>query len=432
MNRNRQILRLAVPSIISNITVPLIGLVDLTISGHLGSVVYIGAIAVGTMIFNVIYWIIGFLRMGTSGMTSQAFGRRDMAEVMRLMIRSLTVGLSAALLFVIFQRQLCSLALIVMHPSADVAPLAARYFNIVIWGAPAMMCQFGLTGWFIGMQNTRAPMAISIAQNVVNIILSLFFVVVVGMNIDGVAAGTLLAQWFGLAMAAVIWRNKYSLRLRKYNWRDKLFTKQAMRSFFSVNRDIFFRTLFLVAVNLFFISAGARQGDIILSVNTLLMTMFTIFSYFMDGFAYAAEALSGRYYGADNRQAFSETCRELRRWGIAVVVMFTLLYAFGGETFLSLLTNQQDVVLAARPYFYWAVLIPVAGVAAFIYDGIFIGITATGGMLLSSAVSAMLFFILYFIFSSSMGNNALWMAFIIYLAMRGIMQSIILKHILKW
>jgi MATE family multidrug resistance protein len=432
MNRNQQILRLAIPSIISNISVPLIGLVDITISGHLGTVAYIGAIAVGTMIFNVIYWIFGFLRMGTSGMTSQALGRRDMAEVTRLMVRSLTVGLSAALLFVIFQRPLCALAILIMHPSANVAPLAARYFNIVIWGAPAMMCQFGLTGWFIGMQNTRAPMAISIAQNVVNIIFSLFFVIVMGMNIDGVASGTLVAQWFGLAMAVIIFRKNYFSRLQRYDWRRGLFTKESMQRFFSVNRDIFLRTLFLVAVNLFFISAGARQGDIVLSVNTLLMTLFTIFSYFMDGFAYAAEALSGRYYGAGNRQAFSETRHSLRIWGIAMVIIFTALYAFGGDGFLSLLTNQHDVVAAAKPYFYWAILIPVAGVAAFIYDGIFIGLTATGGMLISSAVAALIFFILFFMFRASMGNNALWMAFIIYLAIRGIIQAAILKRITKW
>ena len=418
---NSRIIRLALPSIVSNITVPLLGLVDLTIVGHMGDVVYIGAIAVGSMMFNVIYWIFGFLRMGTSGMTSQALGARNLAEVMRILVRSLAIGGAIALLFIVFQAPIRWVILSVMHPSVQVAPHAVTYFNICIYGAPATLGLYGLIGWFIGMQNTRIPMLVSILQNVVNIVASLWLVFFLHWKIEGVAVGTLIAQWAGFLVALGFWV-RYFARLKHYDWRSSLFDRKAMARFFTVNSDIFLRTLFLVGVNFFFISAGARQGDVILSVNTLLMTLFTLFSYVMDGFAYAGEALSGKYYGARNRDTFTGLVHALFRWGAAMAAAFTLVYAVGGNAFLSLLTNETYVVEAAEPYFYWAVSIPVAGVAAFIFDGIFIGITATRGMLISSVVAALSFFAIDLSLQSIMGNHALWLAFIVYLAMRGAVQ----------
>jgi len=429
---NRQILQLALPSIVSNITVPLLGLVDVTIVGHMGSVAFIGAIAVGSMIFNVIYWIFGFLRMGTSGLTSQALGRRDMAETMRLLVRSVVIGIAIALLFIVFQVPLRWFVLTIMHPSEQVMPYAVAYFNICIYGAPAMLGLYGLTGWFIGMQNTRIPMLVSVLQNVVNIAASLLFVLLLHWKIEGVAMGTLIAQWVGFLFAVGCWL-RYYIRLNRYEWRKNLLNREAMARFFSVNRDIFLRTLFLVGVNLFFISAGARQGDIILSVNTLLMTLFTLFSYVMDGFAYAGEALSGRFYGARNGRAFNLLYQALFRWGAGMAAAFTLTYWLGGDAFLSLLTSETQVVQLAHTYFYWALLIPFAGVAAFIFDGIFIGITATRGMLVSSVVAAMVFFVLYLLLRTVMGNHALWLAFVVYLGMRGVVQWHLFGRIrLQW
>ncbi len=420
----RQVFRLALPSIVSNITVPLLGLIDLTIVGHMGDVVYIGAIAIGSMIFNVMYWLFGFLRMGTSGMTSQALGRRDMPEVVRLLVRSLVIGMAIAMLFIVFQVPICWLAMRVMHPSAQIIPEASTYFAVCIWGAPAVLGLYGFTGWYIGMQNTRIPMYVSIFQNVVNILVSLLLVYGFGMRIAGVALGTLTAQWAGFAVALYCWWCYYG-RLNRYSWRSALFRRADMARFFVVNRDIFFRTLFLVGVNLFFISAGARRGDVILSVNTLLMTLFTLFSYVMDGFAYAGEALSGRYFGASNRAAFRRVYRSLFVWGAIVVVAFTSVYAVGGSNFLALLTNETTVIAAAESYFWWAVLIPLFGVSAFIYDGIFIGITATRGMLQSSVIAASAFFILYLLLQSVWGNHALWFAFTVYLGLRGLVQWIL-------
>ncbi|HEY9551732.1 MAG TPA: MATE family efflux transporter, partial [Prevotella sp.] len=370
--------------------------------------------------------------MGTSGLTSQALGRRDMAETMRLLVRSVVIGIAIALLFIVFQVPLRWFVLTIMHPSEQVMPYAVAYFNICIYGAPAMLGLYGLTGWFIGMQNTRIPMLVSVLQNVVNIAASLLFVLLLHWKIEGVAMGTLIAQWVGFLFAVGCWL-RYYIRLNRYEWRKNLLNREAMARFFSVNRDIFLRTLFLVGVNLFFISAGARQGDIILSVNTLLMTLFTLFSYVMDGFAYAGEALSGRFYGARNGRAFNLLYQALFRWGAGMAAAFTLTYWLGGDAFLSLLTSETQVVQLAHTYFYWALLIPFAGVAAFIFDGIFIGITATRGMLVSSVVAAMVFFVLYLLLRTVMGNHALWLAFVVYLGMRGVVQWHLFGRIrLQW
>lgn len=428
--RDRQILRIALPSIVSNITVPLLGLIDVAIVGHLGSPAYIGAIAVGGMLFNIIYWIFGFLRMGTSGMTSQAFGKRDLPEVTRLLLRAVGIGLAVACCLIILQVPIRRTAFMLIHPTEEVQELATLYFHICIWGAPAMLGLYGLSGWYIGMQNSRIPMYIAITQNIVNIIASLSLVYLYDMKVEGVALGTLIAQYAGLFMGVMLWHYQYG-RLRKYIVWQGVLQKEAMVRFFQVNRDIFLRTLCLVAVTLFFTSAGASQGEIILAVNTLLMQLFTLFSYVMDGFAYAGEALSGRYIGARNREAFMNTVRHLFAWGGIMAVLFTLVYALGGNTFLALLTDDPDVIAAADTYFYWALAIPVAGIAAFIWDGIFIGATATRAMLLSMAAAAISFFALYYMLRPLWGNHALWLAFLTYLFMRGVIQTGLSRKVIK-
>ena len=422
-HRDRQILQIALPSIVSNITVPLLGLIDVAIVGHLGSPAYIGAIAVGGMLFNIIYWIFGFLRMGTSGMTSQAFGKRDLTEVVCLLMRSVGIGLAVAFCLIALQIPIRQGAFLLIHPTDEVRILATLYFHICIWGAPAMLGLYGLTGWFIGMQNSRIPMYIAITQNIVNIIASLSLVYLCGMKVEGVALGTLIAQYAGLFMGLALWWKHYGKLKRFLKGGKNIWQKEAMYRFFQVNRDIFLRTLCLVAVTLFFTSAGASQGEIILAVHTLLMQLFTLFSYVMDGFAYAGEALSGRYIGARNREAFTDTVRHLFGWGVVMAVLFTLVYALGGNAFLGLLTDDKEVIAAADTYFYWALAVPAVGIAAFIWDGIFIGATATRGMLLSMATAAASFFVLYYGLHPVLANHALWLAFLTYLLMRGVMQT---------
>ena len=426
--RNKDILRIALPAIVSNITVPLLGLVDVAIVGHLGAAAYIGAIAVGGMTFNVMYWIFGFLRMGTSGMTSQALGRRDLGESARVLVRSLGIAFAIALALVVLQVPLLRLAMWVMHPTAEVARLASTYYNILIWGAPAMLGLFGLTGWCIGMQNSRIPMAVAITQNVVNIAASLMLVYGFGLKVEGVAAGTLIAQYSGFLMSLLLCAKAYGRLRRHFSWQG-VWRRSAMAHFFGVNRDIFFRTLCMVSVMLFFTSAGSWQGDVVLAVNTLLMQLYLLFSYVMDGFAYAGEAMSGKYYGARNGAAFADTVRKLFLWGLGMALGFTAAYASGGDAFLRLLTDEPSVVAAAGEYWYWALAIPLAGMAAFVWDGVFIGITATRGMLLSMFAAAVTFFVLYYTLRGPMGNHGLWLAFIAYMAVRGLAQGLIFRRL---
>jgi MATE family multidrug resistance protein len=440
--RNRQILNIALPAIAANITVPLLGLVDVAIVGHMGSAAYIGAVAVGSMIFNLVYWLFGFLRMGTSGLTAQAFGRRDFSEVIRLMVRSMGVALSIGLAMIVLQVPLRWLMFWLIAPTADVMPLAKNYYRIVIWGAPASLSLFALTGWFIGMQNTRIPMFIAIMQNVVNIVVSLALVYGLGMKIEGVALGTVIAQYTALMTSLWLFGRYYGRLFNRHSstshlppsttshlsLHDALSKVSAVlgdcRGFFTVNRDIFLRTLCLVSVNLFFTSAGARYGAVILSVNTVFMQFYLFYSYFMDGFAYAGEALCGRYYGAADRQAFSQTLRRLFLWTLGVTAVFTILYIGWGMDIVRLLTDEASVIATASQFVIWAWLIPAAGALAFLWDGIFIGITATRAMLLTSVVATLLFFVIYVVAVPTLANHALWLAQVVYLMARGVAQTI--------
>lgn len=427
---NRAILRLAIPSVVSNITVPLIGLVDIAITGHLGGAVLISAIAVGAMTFNIIYWLFGFLRMGTSGLVAQAVGRSDHTEPVLIAWRVLSVGIALGLLFILLQVPLFRLSSLAFSTPQAVLPAVSQYFSICIYGAPAMLSLYGLTGWFIGMQDTRTPMVVAILQNIVNMAVGITLAVFLGWGIKGIATGTLVAQWTGfiLSFALMILKMRHLGLHREFNPR-LIFNGEEIKKFFSVNADIFLRTVCIVAVNLYFTSAGSRQGPLILSVNTVLMTFYTIFSYFMDGFAYAGEALCGKLYGRRDWDALRSMIRRLLGWGVAVALAFTLLYFFGGNLLVELLTDDGSVVDCARQYRLWSTLVPLTGMAAFVLDGVFVGITASKGMLASAAASAVLFFAIAIALMPSMGNHGVWLAFIIYLSTRGLVEWMWLKRL---
>ena len=425
---DREILHIALPSIVSNITVPLLGLVDVAITGHLGSAAYIGAIALGGMLFNVVYWIFGFLRMGTSGLTAQALGAGKREETIKWLLRSQTIGLGIAVALLLLQVPIRELALLVMQPTEEVRAFTVTYFNICIWGAPATLGLFGLNGWFIGMQNSRVPMAIAITQNVVNILASLCFVFGLGMKVEGVALGTLIAQWCGFLMGVFLCLRYVDMSLCRVfkGWKvsgKSLFDRQSMLRFFEVNRDIFFRTICIVSVMLFFTSAGSWQGEVILAVNTLLMQLYLLVSYVMDGFANAGEALSGKYYGADDRSSLQLTIRRLFVWAMLMATGFTVVYVLGGKPFLGLLTDEPSVVEASADYVWWAYLIPFVSMGAFMWDGIFIGLTASRQMLQSMFAAAVTFFVLYYLLHPSFGNHGLWAAFLAFLLVRGGVQT---------
>lgn len=421
----KEIFRIALPSIVANITVPLLSLVGVAIVGHLGETAYIGSIAVAGILFNMVYWLFGFLRMGTSGLTAQSFGKEDFHQCRAHLLRSLSIGIVAGLLLILLQKPILSTALYFIEASEEVEKYASLYFQICIWGAPATLGLYSLNGWFIGMQNSRLPMFISIFQNLVNIGMSLLMVFVFHWKIEGVAIGALSAQYTGFFLALFatervmpIWN---SLRVQDF-W-----DKGEFYHFLSINKDIFFRTLCIISVTVYFTSTGAMYGDTILAVNTLLMQLFTLYSYIMDGFAYAGEAIVGKHYGAQNFTAMRATIRKLFALSAVACGAFTLLYAMGGEGFLGLLTNDKAVITASADYFAWALLIPVMGMSAFILDGISVGITATRSMLLSLLWASALFFTLYLSTQTLWGNHALWLSFLSYLCVRGIILGILLK-----
>lgn len=431
---NSPIIKLALPSIVSNITVPLLGLVDLAIVGHIGDARSISAIAVGSMLFNLVYWVFGFLRMGTSGLTAQALGAGDKQEIAMLLSRTVVMGLAVAAFMLVFQSPLLMLAMLTVSPDADVVPLVHTYYNICIWGAPAVLVSNGVMGWFIGMQNTRTPMFVAIFQNITNICASLVLVFVFGMQLEGVALGTLIAQYVGLFAAVCFlrktWKKNSLQPLRECFRKNKQLAdtsphRSNWMTMLKVNRDIFLRTLCLVAVNLYFLSIGARSGSLVLAVNTLLMEFYIIFSFILDGFAFAGEALGGKYWGAGDKPAFCQTVKNLFAWGFLMTLFFTVAYILLGQSLVSLLTSDMAVRIASEEYMAWTWLIPVAGVAAFVWDGLFIGITATRGMLLSAIVSAAIFFTVDCFLHPLWGNHALWLSFLLFLVMRGIVQTIV-------
>lgn len=427
---NSEILKIAIPSIVSNITVPLLGLIDVMIVGHMGNAAYIGAIAIGSMIFNVICWVFGFLRMGTSGMASQAYGRGDDKGVANILVRALLIGLGIGMLFVVMQPIVRWAAMAAMAPQADVLPYACTYFDICIWDVPAMLGLYGLNGFFIGVQNTKVPMMVSIFQNVVNIVCSLSFVYLLGMKVEGVALGTLVAQYSGFALSLWLLKRQYGEYVKKCSL-EAVKAKDEMKRFFVVNGDIFVRTLFLVAVNFMFTATGAKQGAVVLAVNTLMYQFFTFFSYVMDGFAYAGEAVGGKYYGAGKEAMFRSTVRHLFGWGLLLCLLYTLFYIVCGGGIMQLLSDDASVIAASATYMPWVWLIPFAGMAAFIWDGLYIGITASRGMLISSLVAAVVFFLVYLCLFPSWGNHALWLALLLFLFVRGAVQTLMWRKIIR-
>ena len=437
---NKRILGLALPNIVTNITVPLLGMVDMAIVGHLSGD-HIGAIAIGTQIFNLIYWNFGFLRMGTSGFTAQAFGAERWDETVKILIRACAIALTIALLLIALQWPISLAVPYIFESSNHVLGLALTYFFVRIWAAPATLGLYAIKGWFIGMQDSKTPMWIAIFLNCVNIAASLLFVIVLHWDIAGVALGTVLANYSGLALGLFFLQKRlHGLKVTKRVRVSKDIVKDAlhwqeMRRFFKVNGDIFLRTLCLSGVFTFITAASSHISDKILAVDALLLQFFTLFSYIMDGFAYAGESLVGRHIGAKQKRHLKLAVRLLIMWGMALTVVFTGLYAAFGNQFLHIFTDKQEIISAAGDYMYWVLVIPVCGFAAFLFDGIFIGATATHTMRNAMFVATAAFFIIYYglkyyglhyvgHLTDHGWNNNLWTAFMVFLILRGLLQGI--------
>lgn len=437
MKLTNPILQLVLPSVVANITVPLLGVVDTAIVGHMGKAEYIASVAIGTTMLNMMYWLCGFLRMGTTGIVSQAHGSGDEQRIREGLTRSLLFGLFIGLCLLLLQSPLLRFALWLMEPEAEVLHYTTAYFRVCIWGAPAMLAGYSLTGWFIGMQNTRIPMCMAILQNLLNIFCTLLFVFVLDMGIRGVALGTVVGIYGGVVAAPLLssskerelLRDAFRIYLSKRNERVALSldnlrfwrTKEG-----TLYRDLFLRTLCLVGVTVYFITAGSRMGTLTLDANALLMQFFMLYSYFTDALANAAEALSGEYLGRRDGAGLRGVVRQLFAWGGCFALVFTLLYATAATPILHLFTNQTEVIAYARPYLPWVIAIPFVSLAAFIWDGVYIGLTLTSRMFLSMLVSAIVFFVLWLLLGP--GNHALWFSFVAYLATRSLMQTVLISR----
>ncbi len=425
---DKEIIRLASPNIISNISIPLLGSIDLAIVGHLDSEAYIGAIALGTMIFNFIYWSFGFLRMGTSGLSSQAFGENQLEKQQKILFQGLFLALSFSILLILLQYPINKIAFSLISGGAKVETLASGYYYIRIWAAPATLSLYIFYGWFLGMQNSKIPMIIALSTNVINLLANLLFVYVFKMNSDGVALGTVVAQYSGLLMAFYYLQKKFDKHFHLQLNLKILIIKKEILQFLRLNTDIFIRTLCLIAVFTFFTSASAAQNDKILAVNTLLLQFFMFFSFFEDGFAYAAEALIGKFYGQKRYSDIKELIKKLFKWGLGVSLAFSLFYYFLFNFILHLLTNKENIIQNAHQYIAYILAIPLLGFASFIWDGIYIGATAARQMRNTMIFSTLiLFFPLYYLFSVSleMGNQSLWLAFLFFLIGRGLSQTFV-------
>lgn len=397
---------------------------DLAIAGRLGSAVYIGAIAVGSNLFNMVYWLLGFLRAGTSGLTAQAVGAEDLGRRDNIFYRGLIIGVALGLGALAFSPLIASVFIPFMEADAGTSSLAVDYFLTVIWGAPAYLASYAIGGWLLGNQNSVATLRIAVFTNVANILLSLFFVWVCGLKIVGVGLGTAVSQWLGCAYGLWIVWGKYSPRFMGLK---AVFTRGEIGVFFKLNSDIFLRTLCLVAVTLWFTRTGAKMGAGVLAANALLMQLFMLFSFFMDGFAYAGEALAGKLLGAGRRTEIRVLERDLMKWGVVLSIAGLIIYFFFGEWIIGLLTKEDGVKAIARDYLPWAVTIPLCGFMAFIYDGIYIGMSLTRKLLLSMLVAIAVFFLTYLLLYPHWANHALWLAFSLYLLVRGISQYILLR-----
>ena len=421
---NKKILDLAIPNIISSISVPLIGIVDMALMGRMPSADYIGGVALGSLILNFIYWGFGFLRFGTSGFTSQSLGRRDLEGSFHVLVRAVALGLISGLVLIIIQGPVSWAGFRILHGEPNVESLAETYFRIKIWAAPASLVQFAMFGWFIGMQNSRIPMIVSVTANIVNVLCSLVFVAVLKMDVRGVALGYVVGQYTGLAMITYFYFRHFSRLGRYWNLKESL-NGSKVREFMNMNKNIFIRTMCLIFVFSFFTAVSASYDarvsgkNTMLAVNSILMQFFMFFSFVIDGFAQAAEAMTGRFIGASDGVRLNKLIRLSFYWGFAFSLIFTITYLFAGENIFRLLTNNVNIITNARPYFYWISIIPVVSFAAFLWDGIYIGATAGKAMRNSMLISSLLvFFPAYFILQKYIGNHALWLAFVLFMISR--------------
>lgn len=425
----REILLLALPNIVSNISVPLLNLVDTAIAGHIDSK-SLGAIAIATALSHAIFYIWGFLRMATTGLIAQAYGRKDFNAIRKQLYTAIFIAILGGLLVIIFRPLLYKATFLLSSNIDSLSETAVSYLSILFWAAPSTLLLFVLNSFFVGMQNTKIPMFISILSNVINIVLSVIFAIFFDMGINGLALGTVLAQYISVVVAFfIIWRD--------YHWAfedfrpSKLINILWLKVYVSMGKNLILRTVMMNAMNLFFVRMGSYYGEDTVAANAILMILFTIFSYFMDGFAYSAEALTGKYIGREDRYSAFTVILMLIKVGLLISLFISLLYFFFADAILSLLSNDMAVLDRAKDFTIYVCIVPIVSYLAFVMDGVFVGATNSARLMNTILLATTCYFISYYALSNSFMADSLWISFLIYLATRSLFQLSIYKRVVN-
>ncbi|MFQ5437841.1 MAG: MATE family efflux transporter [Paracoccaceae bacterium] len=413
---HRRVLKIALPIVLANATVPLLGAVDTGVVGQMGRAVPIGAVGIGAIILTGVYWIFGFLRMGTTGLTSQALGAGDRAEIRALLVRVLIAGLSGGLALILLQWPLLLAAFAISPASHEVEVMARAYVTIRIWSAPAAICILGITGWLIALERTRAVLALQLWMNGLNVVLDLWFVLGIGWGVSGVALATFLSEWTGLALG--LWICRDVLAAVRWHDRVRILDRARLRRMVGVNGDIMIRTLLLQASFMSFLFLGAGLGDVTLAANQVLMQFLHVTAFALDGFAFAAESLVGQAMGAKRRADLRRAALLTSQWGLAVVLALSLVFFLFGQRIIGVMTTAPDVRAVAGTYLIWLIVAPTVGIASWMLDGIFIGATRTRDMRIAMFQSAAIYALFVAVLLPVFGNHGLWAALMAFFSAR--------------
>ncbi len=415
---HRRVLKIAVPIVLSNATVPILGAVDTGVVGQMGQAAPIGAVGMGAVILSAIYWIFGFLRMGTTGLAAQARGAGDTAETGALLMRGLLLGGTAGLVFILAQVGVFWGAFALSPASAEVEALTRSYLEIRIWGAPATIALYAVTGWLIAIERTRGVFLLQVWMNGLNIVLDLWFVLGLGWGVEGVAIATLIAEWTGLALGLWLCRQAFTGN----QWRDwpRIFDPARLRRMMQVNADIMIRSVLLTGSFTTFLFIGSDLGDINLAANQVLLQFLEITAFALDGFAFSAEALVGGAVGAGKRTQVRRASIMASQWGVGGAVVLGTVFFLAGPALIDLMSTSADVRIAAREFLFWAALAPVIGVASWMFDGIYIGATWTRAMRNAMLQSVAIYVVALFVLVPAYGNHGLWAALMVLNIARGL------------
>ena len=424
---NRTVLKLAIPSIFANITVPLVGMADTAIAGRLGDAAVLGGIAIASMLFDLLYWNMGFLRMGTGGMVAQAYGRGDFKDAINTYALGMATALGFALLFIALQWVYVDVAFRFIECSPQVEELARGYFYIRIWAAPATLSLNVFKGFFIGMQNAVSPMAVDVTVNLANIAASIFFAFYAGLGFSGIAWGTLVAQYTGLALAIVLMVVQYRKYFHLIDLKQSV-SPGNIKRFFMLNADLFVRSLCFLFIYAGLTSIAARYGDVDLAGSSIMMKLMLLYSYFIDGFAYAGEALSGRYIGARDRTSLVRSIKVIFVWCMGIGIVSTIGYWAGGEWMFGLMATDPLVLAESERFLPWLLIMPLVSSVAFTWDGIFIGATATKAIRNSMLWAVVGFFASYYLLRGGIGVQSLWVGYMVHLVARTVYLSVVARR----